>query len=108
MRWVNRASWGLIDNTTHTPYGVSRVEVRKDRVRIHFAFKASQVRDFTVGVDEGYASANVRVGASVGLSYTDVFFYMGSSSKPVNPAQLSRAGANVWFSGSFIVPPPAS
>lgn len=104
IRWASKTKWGFIDDATHQPYGVSRVEVRKDRVRIHFDFKATQVRDFDISVDESFASVNVRAGSSVGLSYADVFFYMGSKSKPVNPALLSKAGANVWFSGSFLVP----
>jgi len=107
VRWVSKASWGFVDNASHTPYGVSRVEVRADRVRIHFPFAASQVRDFSATVDEAFASSGVRVGASVNLSYADVFFYMGTSTKAVDPRKLSKANANVWFSGSFIVPPPA-
>jgi len=108
IRWMDKKTWAVLDNATHVPFGVSSVELRKDRVRIHFTFAASQVRTFDVSVDEAFASSNVRVGTSVGLRHADVFFYMGTNKAPVNPAQLSRAGANVWFSGSFVVPPEAA
>lgn len=107
IRWVNRYQWGVVDDRAHTPYGTSHVLVLKDRVRIFYEFGAAEVRDFSVTVDDEFASADVRVGASVGLTYADVFFFMGNSKKRVNPSLLSKKGANVWYSGSFnVLTPP--
>jgi hypothetical protein len=107
IRWANRYQWALVDDRAHTPYGTSHVLVLKDRVRIFYEFGAAEVRDFSVTVDDEFASADVRVGASVGLTYADVFFFMGNSKKRVNPSLLSKKGANVWYSGSFnVLSPP--
>ncbi|WP_060920999.1 hypothetical protein [Microbacterium paraoxydans] len=107
IRWANRYQWALVDDRAHASYGTSHVLVLKDRVRIFYEFGAAEVRDFSVTVDDEFASADVRVGASVGLTYADVFFFMGNSKKRVNPSLLSKKGANVWYSGSFnVLSPP--
>jgi hypothetical protein len=84
------------------PYGFGQVETLPDRVRVWYSFNPAMIESLQVTPDETFTSASVRVGASVGLDYVDVFFYMGSSRTPVNPALLTCAGANVWITGWFL------
>lgn len=102
MRWVSPTEWATICDDGHEPTGIARVERRADRVRVHYDFTASKVGSLQVTPDEQFASASVRVGASVGLSYADVFFYM-SGTAPVDPALLTKKSANVWLTGHFLV-----
>ncbi|WP_439593870.1 hypothetical protein [Microbacterium sp.] len=104
FRRVSATSWAMLDDAGHTSIGVDRIEVRADRLRVWHTFRASKVVTVQVTPDESFASAGVRVGASVGFAYTDVFFYMGASQTPVKPALLTKAGANVWITGLFLVP----
>lgn len=103
IRYLNASSWATIDDAGHTPIGIGGVQiVASDRVRVSYTQEAEKVVTFSVTVDEAFAAAGVRCGASVGLTYADIFFYMGTSQTPVNPGLLSRAGANVWLHGLFM------
>ena len=101
IRWINSSTWVALDNAGHRPIGIASVQVMSDRVRVHYDFTAGHVSSVQVTPDEGFASAGVRVGASVGFTYMDIYFYMGTSSTPVNPTLLSKSGANVWITGTF-------
>jgi len=104
IRWVNSTTWEPVADAGHTPTGITSVTVLSDRVRVNYDFTAEKVSSFQATPDEAFASADVRVGASVGLTYADIFFYMPAyGSTPVNPALLSKAGANVWLTGWFEV-----
>lgn len=105
IRWESPTSWMVLDDAGHTPTGIASVELLRDRVRVHYDFRASKVSSLQVTPDDAFAAASVRVGASVGFTYTDVFFYMGSSQTPVSPALLTKRGGNVWITGSFHVDP---
>jgi len=102
IRWASKTRWTVLTDAGHQPTGLSRVEVRKDRIRVHYGFTAAKVGSLQATPDETYTAANVRVGASVGLTYVDLFFYKGT--KRLNPATLSHKGANVWITGTFILP----
>lgn len=103
IRWVNNTTWTVLNDAGHTPEGIASVQMMTDRVRVHFTFTATKVSSFQATPDEAFASADVRVGASVSYAYADIYFYMpASGSTPVNPALLSKAGANVWLTGWFI------
>lgn len=105
LRWCSSTSWMTVEDAGHESRGIASIELRADRVRVHYSFTAVSVSSVQLSVDDEFAAANVRVGHSVGLSYTDVYFYMGSSSARVNPALLTRAGANVFFTGWFNLAP---
>lgn len=107
IRWVDRTHWVALNDAGHVPEGISRVEVRADRVRVYYTFTATKVGSMQVTPDEAFASANVRVGASVGYSYADIFFYMGTSTTPVSPSLLSKRGGNIWITGLFHLDPVA-
>lgn len=95
------SGWYVINDVGHVPTGFGTITTMADRVRVHYAFIPNTVSSFQATTDEGFASAAVRVGASVALTHVDVFFYMGTSQTPVNPALLTKANANVWLTGWF-------
>lgn len=94
--------WYVINDAAHQPTGFGTIETLPDRVRVWYATPVAKVGSVQVTPDESFTAAGVRVGASVGLERMDVFFYMGTSQTPVNPAQLTRANANVWVTGWFV------
>lgn len=96
IRWTSSTSWVALTDAGHQPQGIASVQVLPSRVRVYYETAVSKVGVCSVTPDEGFAATNVRVGASVGLSYLDVFFYQGTSSTPLSPATLSKRGANVW------------
>lgn len=103
IRWTSATTWTVLNDAGHMSEGIASVQPLADRVRVTYTECGDRVRDMQVTPDEQFASASVRVGASVGLCHADVFFYMGASSTPVNPALLTKAGANVWISGSLFI-----
>ncbi|MBT2484850.1 MULTISPECIES: hypothetical protein [unclassified Microbacterium] len=105
IRRVSATAWQAINDAGHTSTGIASVELKLDRLRVHYTFTAAKVSSFHATPDEQFTAANVRVGASVGLAYADIFFYMGTSVTPVNPALLSKENANVWLTGWFHMPP---
>jgi len=98
---VNSTTWAVINNTAHRPLGVLSVVLYSTYVRVNYDFTAVHVSSVQVTPDESFAAPDVRVGTSVGLSYMNIYFYMGTSSTPVDPSLLSTAGANVWITGTF-------
>ncbi len=102
LRRVNAHQWEALTDGGHQPVGVAKVDVYSDRVRVHYSDPVAKVVTFAATVDESFAAAGVRCGASVGLSYADIYFYMGTPQAPVDPRLLSRASANAWISGVFI------
>lgn len=102
IRWVDASEWEVLNDTGHEPMGISSVELMSDRVRVHYTFTADKVLSLQATPDEAFASADVRVGASVAVSHADIYFYSPTyGSTPINPALLSKSGANVWLSGWF-------
>lgn len=100
IRWRPDGSWATISDAAHEPVGFGVVECLPDRVRVHYAEPVSVIHSVQVTPDEAFTAAGVRCGASVGLEFLDVQFFMSGAS-PVPPALLSRAGANVWITGHF-------
>lgn len=101
IRWQNSTTWATVTDAGHVSEGIASVELLTDRVRVHFSECHAKVSSFQATPDEQFTSASVRVGASVGLCYADVFFYM-TGTTPVSPALLSKAYANVWITGFFV------
>lgn len=65
------AGWTLIDDTGHTPYGfdaVTPVQINGKDLQLNYDFTAHRVGNFSVTVDEGFASIGLTVGASVGTT----------------------------------------
>lgn len=102
IRRSSSTTWFVIQDGTHEPVGISSVDCLVDRVRVHYNFTAGKVVSFHATPDEAFTSVDVRCGASVGLGYADIFFYMPSTgSTPIQPGLLSKASANVWLTGWF-------
>lgn len=101
VRRMSDTSWAALEDTGHTSRGIAEVELRADRLRVHHTFTAWKVSSFQATPDDAFAAAGVSVGASVSYGHTDLFFFMGTSQVPVNPALLTRANANVWLTGWF-------
>ncbi|MEV8029283.1 hypothetical protein [Cellulosimicrobium funkei] len=101
IRWQSPTSWATVHDTGHEPEGIREVQVLRDRVRVHYTFTASKVAALQVTPDESLTAADVRCGASVGLSYSDIFCYLSGQTSPVNPALLTRKGGNIWLAGTF-------
>ena len=99
IRWVNSTTWTVLNDTGHADTGLDYPQLMADRVRVHYDECAQTVGSLQVTPDESFQSAGVRVGASVGLCYADIYFYMGTSTTPVDPSLLSKSGANVWITG---------
>jgi len=96
-------SWELLDDDGHRPEGIRSVEMTGSYVQVNYDFSGTKVTSFTVTPDDAFSSKGVRVGASVGLNYARLFFYMGSSETPVNPGLLSTSGSAVFIHGLFEV-----
>jgi len=104
IRRVDATTWQALDDAGHSPENIFGVEYRSTCVRVHYAFTASKVITTAVTPDESFAASDVRVGASVGLSYLDVSFYMNAyGTTAIDPALMTKAGANVWVDGRFEV-----
>lgn len=102
IHWTSPISWATIDDATHQSTGIASVETYSDHVRINYTFVASKVSSVQVTPDEAFASADVRVGASVGLDHLDLYFFMPSyGTAPVPPGLLTKSGANIWITGLF-------
>ncbi len=97
------AGWYAITDAGHAPQGIASVQTLADRVRVHYSFTPTQITSVQATPDDQFSAAAVRLGVSVGLTYLDVFFYLGTSQTPVNPALLTRANANVWLTGWFLL-----
>lgn len=106
LRRVSSTSWEVLNDAGHAPVGIASVSiVGGDRLRVTYNFTASKVVTFSVTPDDAFAGiANVlKMGPSVGLSYTDIYLYLGATTTtPVDPGALSTPGANLWISGIFL------
>jgi hypothetical protein len=100
---IDNTNWGVMNDGVHIPVGIDRITMNTTQVRVIYDEVVTQVHAVHATVDESFAAAGLRVGASVGTSYTALQFYLGSSTTPVNPGALTTAGANVWFAGWFSV-----
>lgn len=97
------SGWHVLDDAGHQPSGLGAVTQTSTYVEVQHLTAALEVHEVQVTVDEYYASVGLRVGASVGLTRTRIFFYQGTSTTPVDPATLTAANGNIWLSGSFWV-----
>lgn len=98
IRWVNSTTWVVLDDAGHEPVGIESVTLFPSFVRVDYDFTADEVGSCQVTADESFAQADVRVGASVGVDYLDISFFMPSwGTTPVPPSLLSKAAANVWI-----------
>ena len=77
-------TWALIDDTGHTPSGITSVVDRGNDLRIHYGFTAQKVVSLVVTADESYNILGYSFGASVGLD--------GTTIKITNSQQVNAGG----------------
>lgn len=77
-------TWALIDDTGHTPSGITSVVDRGNDLRIHYGFTAQKVVSLVVTADESYNILGYSFGASVGLD--------GTTIKITNHQQVNAGG----------------
>jgi len=97
------SAWEFISDANHQPVGVtsiSRVAVSGGfALRITYDFTASKVAALLCGPDETFAGV-YHVGASVGLTFSDVYIRDGSGTL-VDPNTVT-VGGNFWVMGTMI------
>lgn len=97
------SGWYVLNDAAHESSGLTTITQTATYIEVNHPVGALKVHELQVTPDEYYASVGIRVGASVGLTYTRIFFYQGTSATPVNPATLTASNGNLWLSGSFWV-----
>lgn len=104
LRRVNSTTWEFLNDSGHTPTGVASVSITSTYVRLTYNFTATKVVTGIATPDESFAAvAGMRIGASVGLTFMDIYTYIGTNTAPSDPGALSTAGANIWVYGVFEV-----
>lgn len=104
LRRVNSTTWEFLNDSGHTPTGVTSVSITSTYIRLTYDFTATKVLTGICTPDESFAAVSgMRVGASVGTSYMDIYVYISTNTTPSDPGALSTAGANIWVWGLFEV-----
>lgn len=108
IRYIDATTWGVVNTNNHSPTGIASVQYFTDRLRVNYSFTASNVGSLIFCPDETIAAvAGIRMGASVGLTYADVYIYTtAGGSTPINPNTLSNVSGNIWVIGEHEVPAP--
>ena len=99
--------WSLLTDAGHEPTGVTGVVQHPTYLELTHEVAALRVSSMQVTVDETYASRALRVGASVGLAWTRIFLYSGTSTARQDPATIHSTSGNLWVTGFMHVPAPA-
>ncbi|MCX5522577.1 hypothetical protein OG342_06830 [Streptomyces bobili] len=92
--------WTVINDAGHTPSGCTGIVQRADHIELQHDVGAVRVSSLTVTVDETYAKADLRCGASVGFSLSRIYCHTGAAgSTPLDPATLTASTGNLWVYG---------
>jgi hypothetical protein len=92
--------WTVINDSGHMPSGCSGVVQRADHLELQHDVGAVRVSSLTVTVDETYAKAGLRCGASVGFALSRIYCHTGAAgSAPLDPATLTASTGNLWVYG---------
>lgn len=100
-------TWAPLSDSGHTPLGFGSISKGTDFLRIYYGFNAKKVVTFSATLDESFSgsSAKIAVGASVGLTYADLYFYFHNGTgtpPPQDPNALTTPNGNVWIHGVFL------
>ncbi|MGW0780305.1 hypothetical protein [Streptomyces sp. NPDC002913] len=98
------SGWGLISDAAHHPSGITGVVQRSDCLEIQHAVGAVAVSSMQVTVDEYFAARAMRCGVSVGLDFSRIFLYSGTSITPLAPASVVASSGNLWVTGFLELP----
>lgn len=95
----NGTGWSKIQDSEHQPLNIDTVTDMGSFVRITYGKTASKVGTLLITPDETYAQSGHTAGASVGLSYADIYFAQNGVAK--TPAQVSATWGNFWIYGKM-------
>lgn len=92
--------WTIINDAGHTPSGCTGIVQHADHIELQHNVGAIRVSSLTVTVDETYAKAALRVGASVGFTLSRIYLYSGAAGTPaLDPVTVTAASGNLWVYG---------
>lgn len=91
--------WVVINDTDHKPENIASVADMGSFVRLTYGKTASKVGTLVITPDEVYAQSGRAAGASVGLSYADIYFSENGVAK--TPAQVASTWGNFWIYGKM-------
>lgn len=92
------AGWSLLNNSTHAPYRFTTVTDMGAYLRVNFDQTFAKVGAVAVSPDEEFARVGYRAGASVGLSYLNLYMY-DSAGLPLLPVDVVTPTGNWWLTG---------
>lgn len=95
------SGWYIISDTDHKPLGVSTVDTNSDHIRVHYDFTANDVHTLVAAPDETYILSDVQVGASIGLSYANIYFKRVGTTGWLDPTTLTETYGNINVIGLF-------
>jgi hypothetical protein len=89
--------WSAIDDSGHTPHGITKVTATSTYVTIYHD-RMDPVGSMQVTADYDYNRLGITVGASVGITTTRVNFV--KDGRTLNPStQACQPWTNVWVTG---------
>jgi hypothetical protein len=96
-------SWMVLNNSNHAPVNILSVVSYPTYIRVYYTFTARKVHFLIATTDDTFAGSGYFIGASVGLSYSNIFIYkmVGGVMTIVNPQMISSGGGNIWIHGEF-------
>lgn len=96
------AGWTVINDGGHTPSGCQGIVQHADHIELQHDVGAVRVSSLTVTVDETYAKAGLRCGASAGFALSRIYLYSGAAGTPaLDPSTVTAATGNLWVYGLF-------
>lgn len=100
----NGSGWAFIDDAGHSPVGFCGVTSHPGYLELHYP-KVAQIKTFLASLDETFAATSLRIGTSVGLDVTRLYFYTAAPAAwpvpntAVNPASVVSTWGNIWLAG---------
>jgi hypothetical protein len=92
--------WYVIDDAAHHPVNCTGVIQHPTHLELLHPVGATEVITLAVTVDEAYAKAALRAGASAGLDHSYIYLYRGiPDSAPRDPATIKTPTGNLWVQG---------
>jgi len=89
--------WRLIEDSSHKPIGFRNsagagleIETTDSVIRVHHSIGGDYVGGLIASLDETLAQTGVRLGCSVGLTYSDIWLYRDFM------ANVNRSSGGVW------------
>lgn len=103
IRNTGDRGWFVLDDESHAPINISRVEVKKGVVIVYFPFRASKIHTFVVTPDETFGASGYFVGASVrkGSAAILVSKVVDGKAVPINASDIKSQIGNFWIYGLF-------